>query len=304
QEVNFTLVFDGNNATANVTFGPYEPGSIFEWSSILYAGNDTLINQSRIIDRIDHKLVEIGDGSPTLSIEIDANDADSLIRGTTIYTRNASVTFIVLTTVPKGNITGLSLLKVDNDTSPLSFTPINGSLQDIELNTTVTYPSEGIYNATVLAETDKGLSYNLTYTIYVDQTLPTVASLSTVGGGSLVTTDGRVTFNFEFADGLSGVKVAILDTGDGQSVDVTNMDEYTHRYMDYESNTYRYQLTVIDFAGNVFVTDTISVSLSVDTSQATRAPSTGVIFFFIALIALFTSPIWGPRIVEALQDRF
>jgi len=306
---NFTLSYTGVNGTANITLNSYDPGTIISWTGVFYTSNDTLVNMSRIISNVDVKTVDVGDGTPHLSIKVLTNDATGYVDNHTVYSTNFSITFQVQATVPKGAIDNLYLLASATDTTPKVFDKVNGSFSIGTTNQTVDYSTftsstdGGQFNTTIATTTNKGLSLNETYTIVIDKVNPTISSFAVDGGQSVKTSDGSVSFNFNFADDNSGVKMAILSFGDGQSMDVNGLTTVSHRYLDFKSNTYEISLTVIDKAGNTVV-QTGTLNLSATPLSRDRAPSFAVLIFFVVLILLLTSIWWGPKVVDKYNERF
>ena len=290
---NFTLIVDGANSTGLITLLDYEPGTTINWESVFYT-KDTLVNLTRTISGLDKKSVEVGDGSPSIDIDINPNHDNSYISGNSIYSFNDTITFTVTANVPKGNITSVTIDAQDSNTINTNFSPVNGSLQDIDLIQNVVFDDQGQFNVTIEAITDKEFNVNSTFIVYVDQTAPSIQKLE--APTTLTSNDGMVNFNFTFSDENSGVFLAILDLGNGQSIEVTNQNSVEHRYT--TSGLYQYKLTIIDFAGNQ-VSQTGVLTLTLNSGlHDNSASSFGVFIFFIAFIALITSWVWGPKLSE------
>ena len=290
---NFTLIVDGANSTGLITLLDYEPGTTINWESVFYT-TDTLVNLTRTISGLDKKSVEVGDGSPSIDIDINPNHANSYISGNSIYSFNDTITFTVTANVPKGNITSVTIDAQDSNTINTNFSPVNGSLQDIDLIQNVVFDNQGQFNVTIEAITDKEFNVNSTFIIYVDQTAPSIQKLE--APDEINSNDGLVNFNFTFSDENSGVFLAILDLGNGQSIEVTNQNSIEYRYK--TSGVYQYELIITDFAGNQ-VSQTGVLALTFNSGlEDDSASSFGVFIFFIVFIALITSWVWGPKLSE------
>ena len=128
----------------------------------------------------------------------------------------------------------------------------------------------------------------------MDQTAPSIQKLE--APTTLTSNDGMVNFNFTFSDENSGVFLAILDLGNGQSIEVTNQNSVEYRYK--TDGVYDYELIITDFAGNQ-VSQTGVLTLTFNSGlQDNSASSFGVFIFFMAFIALITSWVWGPKLSE------
>ncbi|MGB1995938.1 MAG: PKD domain-containing protein, partial [Candidatus Kariarchaeum pelagius] len=150
------------------------------------------------------------------------------------------------------------------------------------------------FNVTIEAITDKEFNVNSTFIVYVDQTAPSIQKLE--APNEINSNDGLVNFNFTFSDENSGVFLAILDLGNGQSIEVTNQNSIEYRYK--TSGVYQYELIITDFAGNQ-VSQTGVLALTFNSGlEDDSASSFGVFIFFMALIALITSWVWGPKLSE------
>ena len=290
---NFTLIVDGANSTGLITLLDYEPGTTINWESVFYT-TDTLVNLTRTISGLDKKSVEVGDGSPSIDIDINPNHDNSYISGNSIYSFNDTITFTVTANVPKGNITSVTIDAQDSNTINTNFSPVNGSLQDIDLIQNVVFDNQGQFNVTIEAITDKEFNVNSTFIVYVDQTAPSIQKLEVPD--EINSNDGLVNFNFTFSDENSGVFLAILDLGNGQSIEVTNQNSIEYRYK--TSGVYQYELIITDFAGNQ-VSQTGVLTLTFNSGlEDDSASSFGVFIFFIVFIALITSWVWGPKLSE------
>ena len=293
QNENFTLIVDGANSTGLITLSDYEPETIISWESVFYT-TDTLVNLSRTISGLDKKSVEVGDGSPSINIDINSNHPNSYISDNLIYSFNDTITFTVTANVPKGNITSVTIDAQDSNTINTNFSPVNGSLQDIDLIQNVVFDDQGQFNVTIEAITDKEFNVNSTFIVYVDQTAPSIQKLE--APNPVTSNDGLVNFNFTFSDENSGVFLAILDLGNGESIEVTNQNSVEYRYK--TSGVYEYELIITDFAGNQ-VSQTGVLTLTFNSGlQDNSASSFGVFIFFMAFIALITSWVWGPKLSE------
>jgi len=291
---NFTLIVDGANSTGLITLLDYEPGTTINWESVFYT-TDTLVNLTRTISGLDKKSVEVGDGSPSIDIDINPNHDNSYISGNSIYSFNDTITFTVTANVPKGNITSVTIDAQDSNTINTNFSPVNGSLQDIDLIQNVVFDDQGQFNVTIEAITDKEFNVNSTFIVYVDQTAPSIQKLE-APTTPVTSNDGMVNFNFTFSDDNSGVFLAILDLGNGQSIEVTNQNSVEYRYK--TGGVYEYELIITDFAGNQ-VSQTGVLTLTFNSGlQDNSASSFGVFIFFMAFIALITSWVWGPKLSE------
>ena len=209
---NYTLTPDNGQHNGTMSFGPYQPGTTLDWYTLYYVKNDTLINQSRLITRVDVKETSFGDGNPVLEASLYSTDAKSLIRNEVIYTQNSTVQFNTTVSVPKGNLTEVILIP-DTGESPINFPDINGTIEGKELSLFYNYSEIAQdldfdeFNATIYATTDKGLNVSQNFFIVVDRIRPTGQLLipGTNANSELVTEDGQVTFSFSFSDLESGV---------------------------------------------------------------------------------------------------
>jgi len=309
---NFTLSFTNTapfNGTANMTLRDtsFPIDTTITWSSVYYYDNDTMINQSRVINNIESKSVDVGDGTPSITVKVDPNNPNARVIGNKIYSYNFSITYYVTANVAKGNISTIQTISGDDNTVN-SFNKINSTFDSIKVNQTVdytTYPSAtangGKFNTTIFAETNKGLSVNKTYYVIVDRVKPS-GSFTINGGNSIKTHNGEVNFNFNYTDDNAGVLMAIIDFGDGVSQDVSGMNNITHHYLKYDDQSYSLNFTIIDYAGNAYASSGF-ITLSQAQLSVTSARSLGVIIFWIVLIGLVTSPVWGPKVSEKILNR-
>ncbi len=284
--LNFTnLVFTGVNATAQIDLGAYEPGTTLYFESIMFIGD-------RSFERLDYQTIEIGDGTPTFSIDILSNTNNSKLIGNSFYSTNGTVVFEFSATVLKGNIS-LFVFEVEGVAAD-PFTPsnVNVSTQGEAMTYVVDFANNTKTNVTVIAETNKDLKTNETFTIYIDNVLPTLTldkiagADEYLGGYQLTTENGIITFSFEFADDNAGVYMAVLDLGDGVSVEVTSLSNYTHTYTNLNStNEFIVKLTIIDFAGNFDSTKTFLTVIYDDTLEVTSTPSNSL-YLIIALTVI------------------
>lgn len=303
---NFTLSTSNNiNFTGSINLGDFNPGSEISWYSAFYA-NDTRLNLTRAITRIDTKGVTVGDGNPEMEVEVLTSDINARITDVSIVSGSFNVTYNITSTVAKGNITAIQVI-ADTGEAAQNVSPVNGTLQDTELSFTFDYSTVstadtdgGNFNTTITSTTDKGLSINQTFSVIIDTVRPT--GVVTVEGGSPITTStGEVTFTFSFGDDRSGVRSAILDFGDDSSVEVTFLSEYTHTYEDFDGEQYFIQLIVIDNAGNQEIINSF-VDLEAAEIDVDNSPGLEIALFFIFLVALLTSIWWAPVFYDRVGE--
>lgn len=301
---NYTLVDDGTNSTGTINLEQWDPDTTIYWETIAFV-QDTVLNELRKIERLDYQFVEIADGTPVLELNITSGE-NSLLHGSTFYSAYENVTFEFLANVPKGNITHFDILV--NGTSNIIEASANASLNGENMNITLDF-GIGRTNVTVFAYSTKDLTGNQSYLVIIDKTSPTVGL--ELSGESVVieSTDGEVTFTFYFSDDLAGIRYAILDLGDGLSIEVSDRSSYTHRYVGFNGTEFfTITLTIIDWAGNENQ-DVVSVTLKfVDNIEIKSAPTAmATTLFVVFLIMVFTTPLWWSRFMDltsGIRDKF
>jgi hypothetical protein len=238
-----------------------------------------------------------------LNVILNSTHPDHLFYNRTLYSQSSDINFTISASVPKGNISEFKL--ITNDVNR-SITPtVNASLQGEPISTNNDYNQDGIYSAVIIAITDKNLRINESYSVVIDDVDPSVTITNLDFYEELTPKSGRVTFNFEFSDAVSGIRDAVLDLGDGNSFDVTGSTSFTHTYIDLDQ-TYTVTLTIVDWAGNVGETSITLLLRSESTSQR-NAPLLELYLLIIGLVLLVTSPLYGPRLIrelEKLREKF
>jgi hypothetical protein len=297
-EMNFTYTFSSSNVSAMLDLNDRDIGTEIEWISYAYL-EDITLNLTRRIEGIDHQFVDVGDGTPILDVKMSSPHPDAVFYNDTLYSQTPSAEFNFSASVPKGNLTSFSL---QTNAENISITPtINASLSGEYMNRSYTYPANGTYSVVFFAFTNKGLEVNMTFTIIIDKEIPTVKFLGDFQDGIEVieSTDGLVTFEFEFSDLISTVRYAILDLGDDTSVEVTHIATYTHKYLDFNRN-YFVSLTIIDWAGN---SDSVEATLTLnfDDVPDSSPPQLEFYLFLIGVIALILSPWYGSRLLARIE---
>jgi hypothetical protein len=297
-ELNFTYTFSSSNVSAILDLGDRKIGDEIEWISFAYL-EDVTLNSTRRIEGIDHHFVDVGDGTPILDVHISSTHPDAVFIDNTLYSQTPLTNFNFSASVPKGNLTSFSL---QTNAENISITPtVNASLSGEYMNRSYIYPTNGTYTAAIFVFTNKGLEVNTTFSIVIDKELPTVKFLGDFQDGLEVisSVDGFVTFSFEFSDTISGARYVILDLGDGLSVEVTNMIEYTHKYIDFNRN-YFVSLTIIDWAGN---SDRVDATLTLNFQDVpdSSPPQLEFYLFLIGLLALILSPWYGSKLLARIE---
>ncbi len=275
-EVNFTTTVTGTDANGSYNLGTYEPGTVIEVVALAFL-NDTTTKEFTRIANVIIITVDVGDGTPSLDLDILKNDNSNTTKlrqvDNVVYTQSRDIQLKFNASVVKGKVVRYAVNYTDGVNpvfkNNVSFTEVNGS-HVVKDNFTAT--SDGQWNVTVFAFTDKGLSVNETFSLYIDTTNPTVS----ISGPSsdvlnpIVSDTLEVTFNFTIADELSGVYYASLDLGDNTTVEVTGMDSYTYVYI--TEGTYTVVLTVVDNAGNEQLT-IFSVTVQYKELEKVYAPA-------------------------------
>jgi hypothetical protein len=301
---NYTLVADGANSLGTIDLEIWDPGTTIYWETIAYV-QDTVLNEVRKVERLDYQFVEIADGTPVLELNITSGN-NSLLHGNTFYSAHQNVTFEFLANVPKGNITHFEILA--NETTTPIIASTNASLIGENMNTTLVF-GIGRTNVTIFAYSTKDLTSNQTYLVIIDQTNPTANLELSAESPIIKSTDGEVTFTFDFNDTLAGVKEVWLDLGDGLFIEVSDRNSYTHRYVGFnDTQFFTITLTVIDWAGNEII-DVVSVQIEfVDNIETTSAPyGAALIVFFVILILIFATPLWWSKFMDltsGIRDKF
>ncbi len=295
-EMNFTLPVLISNVTSVIDLGDFPIDTTLEWISYAYL-NDTVQNETRFINDIEHKFVDIGDGTPNLKLSVSSAHSEFVFINNTIYSQTPEISFNFSASVRKGNISEFRFLTglINQSIQPTE----NASLLGDSMNTTYTFEDNSIINATISAITNKDLIINVTYTIVIDNVKP-IFTLNTEGIGKVTSNDGLVKFNFNFSDTTAKVRYAILDLDDDTSIEVTYMKSYTHKYLEFD-RTYVVTLTVIDWAGNIDNTQVL-VELSSKALGTTSSPNLEVYLLIIGIILLVTSPLYGSKLLNQLEN--
>ncbi|MCY3412917.1 MAG: hypothetical protein INQ03_14865 [Candidatus Heimdallarchaeota archaeon] len=300
--LNFTVVA-ATNYVANISIGKFDPDTVIVMSSYVYI-NDTVQNETRIIENVDVQVIEIVDGAPQITSTILSNHKDSKLMKNTFYTQNETITFNFSSTVAKGEITNFYL----NITGELTLVTINPTANQSRfgayVNVTIDLAKNQETNVSIIAETDKGLEANQTYTIVVDDTKPQFTGVEfDVAGGvrTIVTKTGEVTFVFGFNDATSDIYEAILDLDNGVAYDVKSMDNFTYVFTGIEDKQeFLVTLTIFDYAGNSDVR-TIVVSIQMDAPDEEASVST--FFGFIFALALIVVLFFFPKIYDFVTEK-
>jgi len=286
--MNFTTTTFGTMANGTINLGTFVPGTTIEIVAIAYL-NDTVNAEVTRVTNILSSSVEVGDGTPTLDLEVVKadNTTSAMLRklNDIIYTQSREITLNFNASVVKGKVVKYSVNYTDG-VNPVfkdnvSFTEVNGT-QSVQDNFTAT--ADGIWNVTVFAFTDKDLSVNQSFTIYIDTIAPTLAFTAPVQGAVFKEDTMTVTFAFNFDDERSKVYYASLDMDNGNTYEVTGMNNFTYTYL--EAGIYSVSLTVVDNAGNTAIT---FVSVNVQRASASKvfAPISTV----ASLLALIAIPV-------------
>ncbi len=295
---NFTLTRDGNNDTSIINLGKYDVGTKITWMSIAYL-NDSVINMTRVIDRIEYKTVEVADGTPTIDVKIESFHKDSLLKDNVLYSQNGTVYLNFSAVVSKGNITHF-IIENDGVNTTIQ-TSENASIAGEAMNHTIVY-DEGKHNLTIFAYSSKNLVANETFLVIIDHTAPTL-SLNIEGTSSKITAnDGAATFDFDFNDDNAGIRYAIIDFGDGFSIDVQNYASYTHRYVNVNgTQTFTVTLTVIDWAGN---TNSKQLTVTVEYKENLTVTSAPTMIPFLIFVAILVIIPFLPKIFNPILEKF
>lgn len=293
---NFTSLSGATvNKTSVIELGPYEPGtSIYFYSYAIIA--------DKYYEHIDYQFVDVGDGKPVLDVSLPSNYAESKLINNTYYTRNFTVTFEISATVSKGNITSF-LLKTGNDLVTKTQLNENVSLNGESIFVPYEFSNNTINNVTITAITNKGVSLqtNVNYTIVVDTVIPTAHLKDVNLNNKVVTKNGQVTFTFDFSDETSGIFIAILNLGDGFSIEVTSMGEYTYVYTNItKSATYEVTLTVIDKAGNE---NFGGILLEVEYDDGLDVTSANTFIGLIVAISIIAIIYFLPAVIKFISEK-
>lgn len=305
--LNFTETTEvGNNETGTINLGTFEPGSTIRYESIAYVNdtkfayvNGTYLSEIREIARIDYQIVEIGDGTPEINVELFSDHEDSLRVDNVFYSQNKTIFFNFSATVPKGNISSL-IFSIDKDNHTIELT-VNASISGETMNYTADFIT-GKTNITLIAITNKGLFANETFTIVIDQTKPILSlDLSSSLSSTIITTNGEVEFVFTFDDLNAGIKLAVIDFGDGISFEVTSLESIEHTYVGFiGTHFFEVVLTVIDWAGNEDF-DTYDLVITFDDGiTETSSSDFGLLLFFIAIIVIL---YFLPSIIDFISSK-
>lgn len=286
--MNFTTTTFGTMANGTINLGTFVPGTTIDIVAIAYL-NDTVNAEVTRVTNIRSSSVEVGDGTPTLDLEIVKADNTTSAKlrklNDIIYTQSREITLNFNASVIKGKVVKYSVNYTDGVSSVfkdnITFTEVNGT-QHVQDNFTAT--ADGVWNVTVFAFTDKDLSVNQSFTIYIDTLVPTLSFTAPTQGATFKEDTMTVTFAFNFDDELSGVYYASLDMDNGNTFEVTGMNNFTYTYI--KEGTYSVSLTVVDNAGNSAIT---FVSVNVQRASASKvfAPFSTV----ASLLALIAIPV-------------
>ncbi|OLS25415.1 MAG: hypothetical protein HeimC2_18720 [Candidatus Heimdallarchaeota archaeon LC_2] len=290
--VNYTTPVTTPLFDENITLPEFNLGVTVEWFSYAYL-NEVLNGTPilKIVERTEFKRVKMEDGTPSLFTEINSQHKDKLLVDNTLYTQSNNVNISISATVVKGHIDSFNLTFGDNS-SLMPLDNVNDPTGNISregefFNFTQNFEA-GRHDIFLAAFTDKGIEINATYVLFIDQTAPTVSLKEEFDQSQVISTSGKVTFEFDFSDELSGVREAILDLGDGKSVEVTDKNEYTHRYLEFRIG-YLVTLTIVDFAGNVVISETLQIKVIPEPIGDTDAPNAEfwllLLFVVIGIVA-------------------
>ncbi|RMG20789.1 MAG: hypothetical protein D6732_27910 [Methanobacteriota archaeon] len=245
--VNFTSVVVNQTSgeySANVSLGRFEPGTTIIWRTIVY-NFDNIRNTTILINLIDTQSVEIGDGTPKLSLDFEIPH-EFPIFNQTVYTNEPNMFINASATVPKGNITHLEVEILDLTTNQT--TNFINLANTTTVNTTLEMNKD--FNVSISAFTDKNLNDTIIYTVITDNVKPSINSFAKdTEDLNVIRFNRTVTFFFNFTDDHAGVELATLDLGNGVAVDVTGLSEFTYVYPDFDD--YEVKLIIWDKAGNM-----------------------------------------------------
>lgn len=277
--INFTDT--GTDFVSTINLGEFTTGTTLEWKSYAYV-TDTVDSKVRYVERLDYKSVIMEDGTPSLTSSLSVDDKRALQINNTFYSIPSSVNITVNASVVKGVISEFNFTLGDAQSTVVATG--NVSTSGGLLNFTHDFVNEGTYDVVLMAITDKDIQINDTYTVVIDQTLPSVTLNQPEGKIEFDSTSGRVTFTFNYSDSISGVRFAILNFGDNSSVQVNELDEITHRYLELD-RFYTVTLTIIDYAGNE-IASTISLKINAEDIGNTSAPTSEFWLLLIAIVVL------------------
>jgi hypothetical protein len=309
-DVNFTKPVLSGNYSEIIDLGEFDIDTTLEWISYAYL-NNSVQNETIRYEGFEHKFVEYGDGSPSLSVDATSLHPDHVYFNNTIYSQSSTVNLTYSATVIKGNISEFRYITYDLTEAPIktlsniTITPtVNASLHGELMFRNDSSFSEGKYEIVLIAYTNKGLQLNETIRVFIDQTNP----LSILDSESynedelweIYANDGRVTFSFNFSDENSGVRYAYLDFSDGTVVEVTEWSEYTHTFLEFD-RTYTITLTIIDWAGNSKSTNMI-LNLYPKDIGGGSAPLAEWYLILVVILLLLTSPLYGSKLADFLRN--
>lgn len=276
---NFTDPLTADIYNTSINIGVFPIDNELMWRSIAYV-YDEILNETRQIEKIESQIVEIGDGSPILLASVKSDFKNEIFTNGTLYTFSENITTVLNATVPKGNITNFEIFL--NGVSDRNVTAVgNVSTNGESFNFTNLLTVNEIFNITIQATTNKDLKSNLQFRIVIDTFLPIISLFSLENGEQSITTKtGQVTFKFEFSDLTAGVRVAFLDLGDGFSVEVTDLGEYTYIYHVLDVS-YDVTLTVWDWSSNE---QTKSFTITLESESLNPNPPYAEFYLFVFLI--------------------
>ncbi|MDH5402941.1 MAG: hypothetical protein OEY49_10660, partial [Candidatus Heimdallarchaeota archaeon] len=270
--------------------------------------NDTSINITRTINRIDYQIIIIEDGIPQLELEVESTNSTRIFSDYKIYSANASFVFNFTAYVAKGSFSSIELNPGDG-TSLIDLTiPIDNN---ISLAHTYTYADEGEFNATITITTNRGESVNQTYVLVYDESNPTGSYVISnfdeqYGDRKVVSNDnGMVLFEFEMNDSVAGVRYAFLDLGNNITENVLGQTNFTYNYRLGSETVKEFNttLTLIDWVGNE-VSFLQLLRVSITPLASITAPFGMFPVIIIGAVAFFMLPWYGPKISDFIMSKF
>lgn len=285
--INFTGVVVNQSAgtfTANISLGDFEPGTTIVWRTVFY-NFDNARNFTVFVSHVDFLSVEIGDGTPDLTFNLDIPHEFPIVNNT-IYSNDPQLFINASATVPKGNITQLSVTIKDLTTNVT--TPFVAKANSTIVNTTLEMNKD--FNISITAFTDKDLNETVIYTIVTDNVAPSINSFEKdTEDLNIFRFNKTVTFSFGFNDDHAGIMLATLDLGNGISVEVTDLTYFTYTYAEFDD--YEVKLIVWDKAGNMETSSILFTLAEPDfpTTSALIDPTWGLFMGIVlaTLIAYF-----------------
>ncbi len=245
--INFTDVVVNQSSgafTANISLGSFDPGTTIIWRTAIY-NFDNFRNSSVLITLIDSRSVEIGDGTPKLSLDFEIPHEFPIVNRT-VYTNNPELFINATAEVPKGNITSIEVVVLDLETNQK--TEFTASDNSTIVNTTLEMNKD--FNVSITAFTDKDLNDTIVYKVVTDNVNPSINRFSKdTEDLNILRFNKTITFFFNFTDDHSGVELATLELGNGVSVEVTGLSEFTYTYSEFDD--YEVKLIIWDKAGNM-----------------------------------------------------